>query len=444
MNDGASPNPPLTRSSGIRLPFFYGWVLVAIAFVTMAVGVNARTAFSLFFPAILDEFGWDRGMTAGAFSFGFLVSAVVTPFVGRLMDLRGPRLVIELGVAAMGLGLLLASLIREPWQLYLTLGALAGGGVNCLAYTGQSLYLTNWFVRRRGLALSIAFSGVGIGSITILPWLGWLIETAGWRSACVWLGILVLVLLAPLNLLLKQRPDDLGLAPDGVVSGSASADRTANVVDRAWTAIDWTLRRALRTGRFWWIAAGYFCGLFSWYAVQVHQTKYLIEVGFGPSEAAWALGLVSLVAVPGQIAFGHLSDRIGREWVWTIGNLGFVICCLALIGLRNAPDEILMYTMIVAQGTFGYSLTSVMGAIPAEIFEGRHYGSIFGTVMLAAILGGAAGPWIAGVLYDATGTYSVAFWIAIGCSVVSILAIWLAAPRKVRAVAGRADRLIAD
>jgi MFS family permease len=444
MNDRASPNPPLTRSSGIRLPFFYGWVLVAIAFVTMAVGVNARTAFSLFFPAILDEFGWDRGMTAGAFSFGFLVSAVVTPFVGRLMDLRGPRLVIELGVAAMGLGLLLASLIREPWQLYLTLGALAGGGVNCLAYTGQSLYLTNWFVRRRGLALSIAFSGVGIGSITILPWLGWLIETAGWRSACVWLGILVLVLLAPLNLLLKQRPDDLGLAPDGVVSGSASADRTANVVDRAWTAIDWTLRRALRTGRFWWIAAGYFCGLFSWYAVQVHQTKYLIEVGFGPSEAAWALGLVSLVAVPGQIAFGHLSDRIGREWVWTIGNLGFVICCLALIGLRNAPDEILMYAMIVAQGTLGYSLTSVMGAIPAEIFEGRHYGSIFGTVMLAAILGGAAGPWIAGVLYDATGTYSVAFWIAIGCSVVSILAIWLAAPRKVRAVAGRADRLIAD
>jgi MFS family permease len=444
MNDGASPNPPLTRSSGIRLPFFYGWVLVAIAFVTMAVGVNARTAFSLFFPAILDEFGWDRGMTAGAFSFGFLVSAVVTPFVGRLMDLRGPRLVIELGVAAMGLGLLLASLIREPWQLYLTLGALAGGGVNCLAYTGQSLYLTNWFVRRRGLALSIAFSGVGIGSITILPWLGWLIETAGWRSACVWLGILVLVLLAPLNLLLKQRPDDLGLAPDGVVSGNASADRTANVVDRAWTAIDWTLRRALRTGRFWWIAAGYFCGLFSWYAVQVHQTKYLIEVGFGPSEAAWALGLVSLVAVPGQIAFGHLSDRIGREWVWTIGNLGFVICCLALIGLRNAPDEILMYAMIVAQGTLGYSLTSVMGAIPAEIFEGRHYGSIFGTVMLAAILGGAAGPWIAGVLYDATGTYSVAFWIAIGCSVVSILAIWLAAPRKVRAVAGRADRLIAD
>jgi MFS family permease len=113
----------------------------------MAVGVNARTAFSLLFPAILDEFGWDRGMTAGAFSFGFLVSALVTPCVGWLMDLRGPRLVIELGVVAMGAGLILAVLVHEPWQLYLSLGALVGGGVNCLAYTGQSLYLTNWFVR---------------------------------------------------------------------------------------------------------------------------------------------------------------------------------------------------------------------------------------------------------------------------------------------------------
>jgi MFS family permease len=453
MNEGSSPprfRPRSTlgrvrgREGVIRLPFFYGWLLVAVAFVTMAVGVNARTAFSLLFPAILTEFGWDRGVTAGAFSFGFLVSAAVTPFVGRLMDLRGPRIVVELGVLTMGAGLILASLVSKLWQLYLTLGALAGGGVNCLAYTGQSLYLTNWFVRRRGLALSIAFSGVGIGSITILPWLGRLIETAGWRLACVELGILLLVLLGPLNLLLKHRPEDMGLRPDGLILGRTSSDHAANVVDQAWAAVDWTLGRALRTRRFWWLAIGYFCGLFSWYAVQVHQTKYLIEVGFAPSEAAWALGLVSLVAIPGQIGLGHLSDRIGREWIWMIGNLGFVICCAALIGLRSAPTPVLLYAMILAQGTLGYSLTSVMGPIPAEIFEGRHYGSIFGTVMLAAILGGAAGPWIAGILYDVTGTYALAFWIAAGSNLISILAIWLAAPGKVRAVAGRAVRLTAS
>ena len=444
MSNGSAKTSSLQRAvppGDTRLPLFYGWVLVSVAFVTMAVGVNARTAFSLLFPAIIDEFGWDRGMTAGAFSFGFLVSALVTPCIGWAMDLRGPKLVIELGVVAMGVGLVLAVLVREPWQLYLSLGALVGGGVNCLAYTGQSLYLTNWFVRRRGLALSIAFSGVGIGSITVLPWVASLIADIGWRAACLRLGILVLVLLAPLNLLLKRRPEDLGLEADGGPSRSAIVERTGNIVDQAWAAIDWTLWRALRTARFWWLSAGYFCGLFTWYAVQVHQTKYLIEAGFAPSKAALALGLVSLVAIPGQIAFGHLSDRIGREWVWSIGNMGFVLCCLILILLGEMRAEILLYAMVLAQGTLGYSMTSVMGAIPAEIFEGRHFGRIFGTAMVAAILGGAAGPWLAGALYDATGSYLTAFWIAAGCSTVSALAIWLAAPRKVRAVAGRADRL---
>jgi MFS family permease len=444
MKGGLAPYRSHARRSGIQPPFFYGWLLVAIAFVTMGVGVNARTAFSLLFPAILDEFGWDRSIIAGAFSFGFLVSAVVTPFVGRLMDLRGPRIVVELGVITMSAGLILACIVSTPWQLYLTLGALAGGGVNCLAYTGQSLYLTNWFVRRRGLALSIAFSGVGVGSITILPWFGWLIETAGWRSACLSIGVLLLLLLTPLNLLLKRHPEDIGLRPDGRISSGASSNNPLTVIDHAWASIDWTLGRALRTRRFWWLAVGYFCGLFSWYAVQVHQTKYLIEVGFGPGEAAWALGAVSLVAVPGQVALGHLSDRIGREWVWMIGNLGFVICYLCLIRLRSTPAPMLLYLMILAQGTLGYSLTSVMGAIPAEIFDGRHYGSIFGMVMVAAILGGAAGPCITGVIYDVTGTYSMAFWVAAGCSLISILTIWAAAPGKVRAVPGRAAQRAAS
>src|ERR1700693_1060646 len=324
-----------------------------------------------------------------------------------------------MGGVLMGAGLLLAAFVQEPWQLYLTLGALVGGGVNCLAYTGQSLYLTNWFVRRRGLALSIAFSGVGIGAVVILPWLQALVASAGCRAAVWSLGTRVLAVLAPLSLPLKRRPEDLGLEPDGMAADRVAADRNANIVDHAWAAIDWTLNRALRTARFWWMALAYFGGLFSWYAVQVHQTKYLIEIGFGAKEAAWAVGLVSLVAVPGQIGLGHLSDRIGREWVWTIGNLGFVLCCLALIVLRQYPTALLLYLMVVAQGTLGYGLTSVMGAIPAEIFEGRHYGSIFGTVMLSAILGGAAGPWVAGALHDMIGSYLLAFWIAAGFSAMS-------------------------
>ncbi len=429
------------RAIQARLPFFYGWVIVAVVFVTMGVAVNARTAFSLLFPPILDEFHWDRGTTAGAFSFGFIVSAIMSPALGRLMDRRGPLVVNELGVILIGSGLLLATLVQEPWQLYATLGMLVGGGSVCLGYTGQGLFLPNWFVRRRGLAMSLAFSGVGVGSVILLPWLQGVIARAGWHSACLALGAVVLVLLLPLNLLVRRRPEDIGLVADGDGTSHGIAVRAAaGIVDPAWVAVDWTLGRAIRTARFWWIAIGYFCALFVWYAVQVHQTKYLVEIGFSPTLAAWALGGVGLAGIPGQIVLGYLSDRIGREVVWVVGSLGFTATLALLLWLREMPVPALLYLMIGAQGVLGYGITSVIGAIPAEIFQGRHYGTIFGTLMLASIAGGAGGPWLTGVLHDLSGSYTLAFQIAMAASLLSAIAIWLAAPRKVRMVAGRVAR----
>ena len=425
-----------------RLPFFYGWLIVAVTFVTMAIGVNARTAFSLFFPPILSEFGWERGVTAGAFSFGFVVSGAISPLIGRLMDRAGPRAVMELGVALMGGGLLLAPLTTQPWHLYLTIGVMVGAGSVCLGYSGQSLFLPNWFIRRRGLAMGIAFAGVGIGSVTLLPWVQHMIEQTGWRTACTAIGILVLLVLAPINLLVRKRPEDIGLAPDGGAASSATMAKPAsNIVDPVWAGIDWTLPRALATSRFWWIALGYFCGLYIWYAVQVHQTKFLLDIGFSPSVGVWALGVVSLLGIPGQILLGHISDRIGREWIWAASCAGFAICFAALMGLRYAPVLPLVYLMILAQGALGYGLTSIMGAVVLEIFQGRHYGSIFGTIMLAGLAGGAAGPWVTGFLHDLTGSYTLAFAIGIAVSLLSAIAIWQAGPGKIRAVAGRLHRL---
>ena len=425
-----------------RLPFFYGWAIVAVAFVTMAIGVNARTAFSLLFPPILAEFGWDRGVTAGAFSFGFLIAAFLSPLLGRLMDRHGPRLMLEGGIAITAAGLMLSAQVQTLWQLYLAIGGLVGVGSVALGYTGQSLYLSNWFVRRRGLATSIAFAGVGIGSIVLLPLVQALIVEFGWRTACTGLGLLVLLVLVPLNLLVHRRPEDLGLGPDGdaVAATGAAAPSHANVIDHAWVAIDWTLARAVRSARFWWIAVGFFCAMFAWYAVQVHQTKYLIESGFAPMYAAWALGFVSFAAIPGQIAFGHLSDRIGREWVWAVGNLGFVLCYAALLAMREFPHPALLWLMVAVQGFLGYSITSVLGGVVAEIFLGRQFGSIFGTLMGIGMIGGAIGPWATGALHDASGSYTMAFAIAIGASLVSALCIWRAAPRQIRAVAGRIGR----
>jgi len=432
-------NTPRSAPSRLaRLPVFYGWIIVAAAFITMGIGVNARTAFSLLLPPIINEFGWDRGLVAGAFSFGFFISAFFAPFVGRLMDQRGPIIVVEVGVVLTALGLVLAAFAHEPWHFYGTLGFLVATGANFLGYGVQSQLIPRWFVRRRGLAIGIAFAGVGIGSVALLPWMQVMIAQSGWRHACLALGIITAAVLIPLNLLLRKRPEDIGLNPDGDAAPvSAQTGRAANVVDAAWAATNWTLARAARTARFWWIVLGYFGLLYAWYAVQVHQTKYLAEIGISPIEAAWALGLVSLAGVPGSIIFGHVSDRIGREWAWAIGCLGFVMCCALLIALQWKPSPVLLYAMVLTQGFLGYSATSVLGPIVAEIFEGPHFGSIFGTIMLGAVIGGAVGPWVTGLIYDRTGSYDFGFWIALALSIVSAIAIFIAAPRQIRLVAGR-------
>lgn len=444
MSDTIPPAGPVSRLA--RLPFFYGWVVIGIAFVTMAIGVNARTAFSLLFPPILDEFGWSRGAVAGVFSAGFFASMLFSPITGVLLDRYGPRWMLPIGAILTSAGLALATISTEPWHFYVALGVFVVAGSVFIAYIGHGIFLPNWFVRKRGLAVGIAFSGVGIGAIILFPILQEQIETVGWRQACWTLVALLLILVLPLNILLqRQKPSDIGLRPDGDTVASdlarkANGDDKDNIVDRAWTETDWTVRRAMRTSRFWWLAAGYFCALFVWYAIQVHQTKYLIETGFDSKLAAFALGLVALFGVVGQISIGHLSDRLGREWGWTISLLGYAICYLLLVAIENNPSPLLLYMMVGAQGVLGYGLAAMFGAIAIEIFQGKHYGAIFGSLNAASTLGAATGPWIFGVTYDQTGSYTYAFWLAAALSLFSILCIWRAAPRKVRLVAGQAAK----
>jgi MFS family permease len=344
-----------------------------------------------------------------------------------------------LGVLLVGGGMALAAFITQPWHLYLTLGFLVSGGSVALAYTGHALFLPNWFVRRRALAAGIAFSGVGIGSIVIFPWLQSLIAGRGWRSACIAVAIIVFALF-PLIQLQRRRPQDLGLVPDGdTAAHAADAARThpANVVDPVWAAVDWTPALAMRTARFWWLAVAFFSGLWAWYAVQVHQTRYLIDIGFDAKTAAVALGLVPFIGIPGQIALGHFSDRLGREAGWTLGAGGFGVCYLLLLVMEGSPTPVVLYAMVVAQGLLGYGLASVFAAIPAEVFQGKRYATIFGVLNCSAVGGGGIAPWVTGAIHDRTGSYALAWWVSIAFCVLSIVSIWVAAPRKIRAVAGR-------
>ena len=437
----------LKQTLSDRIPFYYGWIVVAVAFVSMAIGVNARTSFSLLFPPILDEFGWDRATIAAAFSIGFVTSTILSPVVGALMDKYGPRFVIPLGATLTALGFYTATFALAPWQFYLTLGVLVVGGSLFTSYIGHTAFLPNWFNRRRGLAVGLSFSGVGVGAITLFPWMQNSILTDGWRETSISVAILLLVVLVPLNVVFQRRkPSDLGLLPDGDDAPNTNRGakqkelEEARIVDRAWVNRAWTLSSAMKTTRFWWVTLSFSSGLYAWYAVQVHQTKFLIDVGISPGFAAVALGLVGLTGIGGQIFVGHLSDKIGREWGWTVSLTGFLLTYILLQVIAAAPSEIMVYLMICAQGFLGYGLASVFGAVPAELFGGKRYGVIFGTLGAFAGMGAALGPWATGWLFDRRGNYDLAFSVAVIMCIISIVGMWLAGPRKVRRVSGQVSK----
>ena len=196
----------------------------------------------------------------------------------------------------------------------------------------------------------------------------------------------------------------------------------------------------MKTTRFWWLIVAFVSGLYAWYAIQVHQTRYLIDVGISSEAAAVALGLVGLGGIVGQIGIGYLSDQIGREWAWTISITGFFAAYLLMLLLRIWPEPWLMYLMVGIQGMIGYGLSTVFAAVSADLFSGKHYGKIFGILASAASGGAALGPWLTGLLFDFSGNYDKAFYVALSVCGISVVSMWLASPSKVRRVAGRTPK----
>lgn len=423
---------PLSRA----LPFYYGWVVVAVGFLSLGIGASVRAMFSLFFPPIIAEFGWDRSLTASVFSLGFVVAALIFPLLGAWIDRYGPQRILSLGALIVAAGYLLTTVASTPLHFYVTLGLLVIGGSTSFAYNGHFVFLPSWFERNRGLAIGIVSAGAGVASV-LFPYVQSLIDMGGWRTGCYLMAAILVFVVAPLIALFqRRRPEDLGLKPDGQSAEPGAEVRPSRitVVDQAWATTDWTLAKAIRTYRFWCFSWGFFLGLFAWYAIMVHQTKYLLDLGFSSTFAAWALGLVPLFGVAGQLILGSLSDRIGREWIWTLACGGFFVCYLAMFLLARWPRPELVWLMVIAQGFLGYAMTPAIGAIPADLFQGRNYGRIFGVIAVFGSSGASLGPFAFGLIHDWTGSYDYACLLTMETCVLSALLIWIAAPRKVRAI----------
>ena len=364
----------------------------------------------------------ERGIVPGVVPLTALALGLGVPFLVRAgrdgLAFASTALSIALVTATMFLNLYPRVLVSSTdpsfsltiWSSsssHYTLGVMTVGASTTFAYNGHFVFLPSWFERRRGLAIGIVSAGAGAISIVVVPQVQQLIDRGGWRTGCIMMAIALVAIALPLNAALqRRRPEELGLMADGGAARTASGTRTVvHIVDEAWAATDWTLGSAMRTARFWYFSIGFFLGLFAWYAILVHQTKYLLDLGFNSTFAAWALGLVPMAGVGGQLLLGYLSDRIGREWVWTVACLGFFVCYACMFVLARHAEPWLVWVMVFTQGFLGYGMTPAIGAIPADLFQGRQYGRIFGVAAIFGSGGAALGPWVFGLLYDRTGSY---------------------------------------
>lgn len=423
-------------------PFYYGWVIVAVSLVTVTLSSSMRSSFSVFYVAILRDFGWGRAESAGAMSLAMMTAAVGGLGAGWLVDRLGPRRLIPLGAVLLSLGLLASSSVHELWQLYVSFGLLTAGGVACLWYVPQGVLLSRWFVARRSTAFGIALSGIGIGSLIIVPLAQELIDAIGWRHTYLVLAALVAIVLIPLNgVLLRSSPQEIGLQPDGgqepgETRGRPSRGRTRMVVKNPrWAATEWSVPLATRTYRFWLLLLINLCNGFRINLMSTHQVAYLVDKGFSAMLAAVLFGLTYLWGILGSICWGLVSDRYGRE----VAQSGLSACMIVgvfwLAAVSTTGDwlEAGMFALVFGLGMGGS--TPVGTSIQADLFQGKQFGTILGTLNMGYGLGGALGAWFGGYVYDTTGSYGLALDAVILATFLSGTLVWVLAPRKVRAPA---------
>ena len=422
-----------------KIPFYYGWTIVAVSFLTMGIIFGVWYSFSVFYVAILKDFGWTRASTAGIFSLFTIAHYFCALAAGWCIDRFGPRLVIPVGALWLALALALLSRAQTLFDFYFYYGILAAAGVSLTGFVPNSVLLPRWFIRRRGLAFGIAMAGIGLGILIMPPFMQRLIDTHNWRYAYRALAIIVLLII-PINLFFQRRdPAQLGLEPDGDSSPPAAENQhspapsqnSSLVLDPAWDAVEWTRKKALKTRRFWFIAAGFFFGPFAIQGVLLHAVAAMVGDGLSPASAAGMFGLLGICSSFGKIALGFFGDRWNRETAHTVGMTAASLGVLALALVGHRP-ELLPWVFAVSFG-FGYgAVAPIFPAIAADIFQGGHFGRIFSLLSLNLGFGGAAGAWFSGYIFDLTNSYQVAFSLDIAALWISCLCFWLAAPRQIR------------
>ena len=413
------------------------WIVVGVSSTTLALTSTVLHSFSIFFVALLKEFGWSRSTTAGALSLFLFLYGIIGPYAGSTVDRFGPRRVFVLGSLLLGMGVALCSLIDSWWHFYVFFGVIAAIGAGSTGWVTNSTVIQNWFKEKRGLAIGILSSGIGIGICLCIPIIQHLINGVGWRMAYRVMAFFIpLAIIIMTAIFLRKPPRVISSTPIEQEAPHAMT-RDPLIVDLNWASRSWTLQQAIHTKQFWTLSVAFFFSTLINQSVLAHHVAFFVDEGLEPLFASYIVGVVGIVSIGGKIFWGALSDRIGREITYTVVIACFICGILLLIIFRILSISYIPYFYAVFFG-MGYAGTAVLPPlITADFFEGGAYGKIFGTIFILNSVGAAFGTWFGGFLHDHTGNYVLFFIIVIACALCACFNIWIAAPRKIRMVPGK-------
>jgi MFS family permease len=397
--------PWVVRTLGSRI--YYGWILVLALALSAIVGYGVLTyAFPVFLEPMTRELGWSKVELTGAFSIAMLVSGLMAVPAGRWVDRHGARGIMTVGSAASAV-LLIAWARVESLAAWYAIWVGLGACMAAVLYEPGFALIANWFVRHRGRALTLLTFVGGFASVIFLPLTTWLVETYGWRTALLWLAAVVGVITIPLHaVLLRRRPEDVGLIPDGEASAIHSAGIPAS--------------RAVRSASFRWLAVSFGLSSLATTAASVHVIPLLLERGYAASVAGAALGAVGLLALPGRLIFTPLGDRWPRTAV-TGSIFALQAAGLGALAISTSPAAIWVFVALFGAG-FG-AITPARAALLAEFYGHTEYGHINGLLSVVLSFARAAGPVGASVLYALGGGYVTVFWTLLAMSALAVIAI---------------------
>jgi MFS family permease len=383
---------------------FYGWIVVAASSLIVCIGMGALFSLGVFLKPMADDMGWSRGAISSVALLNWIAMGLGSFVWGALSDRIGTRGVAVAGGLLLGLGLVLSSQVRALWQLYLTFGFLVGFAVGAF-YAPLTSTATKWFTARRGLAVALVSSGIGVGILVIAPLARALTSLWDWRVALLVIGDLAWLLIVPVALLIREQPAEVGAAAMG---GAARTGR------------EYTTPEVLATPQFWAIALTHFACCAAHSGPIFHMVTHATDQGIGAMTAATALGISGMASIVGRLGGGLLADRVG-------------IKPTLLAGLALQAAMIVLYLVVRDVGLF-FGLSIVFGVayggvmplyalVTREYFGERVMGAAYGGVFLVSTLGMGIGSYAGGWLYDRLGAYT---WLYGGSFVVGALAITLA------------------